>query len=57
MKDSIFYLLLTIIFIICMMMFSFSAGEDKGHKDAYKGKVECVEVFNKIECRLNPNNS
>ena len=55
MKESIF--LLTIVFTICMMMFSFSAGEDKGHKDAYKGKVECVEVFNKIECRLKPNNS
>ena len=48
--------LLTIVFVICMTV-SFVAGEDKGHKDYYKGKVECVEVFNKIECRLKPNNS
>ena len=32
-------------------------GKDDGYKDYYKGKVECVEVFNKIECRLKPNNS
>ena len=53
MKEFIF--LLTIIFVVCMTV-SFSAGEDKGHRDYYKGKVECVEVFNKIECRLKPNN-
>ena len=54
MKESIF--LLTIIFVICMTV-SFSTGEDKGRKDYYKGKVECLEVFNKIECRLKPSNS
>ena len=53
MKESIF--LLAISFVICMAV-SFSAGEGKGHRDYYKGKVECVEVFNKIECRLKPNN-
>ena len=54
MKEDIF--LLTIVFVICMTL-SFSAGENKGNKDYYKGKVECTEVFNKIECRLKPNNS
>ena len=54
MKESIF--LLTISFVVGMTA-SFSAGEDKGRRDYYKGKVECVEVFNKIECRLKPSNS
>ena len=54
MKEDIF--LLTIIFVICMTL-SFMLGEDKGHRDYYKGKVECIEVFDKIECRLKPNNS
>ena len=35
----------------------YSKGIKQGHEDYYKGKVECVEVFNKIECRLKPNNS
>ena len=54
MKESIF--LWTIVFVICMTV-SLVAGEDKGRKDYYKGKVECTEVFSKIECRLKPNNS
>ena len=50
MKESIF--LLTIIFVICMTL-SFMLGEDKGHRDYYKGKAECTEVFDKLNADLN----
>ena len=53
------------LFIFFVFMFVFTIGrysgylhgKEEGYKDYYKGKVECIEVFNKIECRLKPNNS
>ena len=55
-----FSLFLFFVFVLFFLLGRFSGymqGKDDGHKDYYKGKVECVEVFNNIECRLKPNNS
>ena len=56
---SLFLFFVFVLFFLLGRFYSYSymQGKDDGHKDYYKGKVECVEVFNKIECRLKPNNS